>query len=356
MLRRDRPAQHRGQPGPPDGQPRPRARSTSRARSAPSPTRPPLSIGDGELATTADAVVSVPEMFNYWLQPGRVDVGFLGAAQLDRFGNINTTVIGPYDQPATRLPGAGGAPEIAASCREVFVVLRQSQRAFVERVDFVTSVGFGDGPGDRERLGLRGEGPVLVITDLGVLDPGPGQLRAHAHPRAPRRHRRAGPGGHRLGPRRSGRRRRNRATDRRGAQGAPRAARSRRMTKLRIPYGPPDRLAHPAAGLAGLRVDRAAGPQAAARRAAALPHRGHRPGARRRPARRARSRPDPPARRRAARPADHRARPGPRRQRSAAAQHAGRGVAGQRGRALPAPAATSTRPRSTPTSPAPAAC
>jgi glutaconate CoA-transferase, subunit B len=135
------------------------------------PTRPPLSIGDGELATTADAVVSVPEMFNYWLQPGRVDVGFLGAAQLDKYGNINTTVIGPYATPSTRLPGAGGAPEIAASCREVFVVLRQSRRGFVERVDFRTSVGYGDGPGDRERLGLPGKGPVLVITDLGVFRP-----------------------------------------------------------------------------------------------------------------------------------------------------------------------------------------
>jgi glutaconate CoA-transferase subunit B len=138
------------------------------------PTSPPLSIGDGELAETADAVVSVPEIFNYWLQPGRIDVGFLGAAQLDRFGNINTTVVGPdYAHPKVRLPGAGGAPEIAASCREVFVVLRQSRRAFVDRVDFVTSLGFGDGPGHRERLCLRGRGPVLVITDLGVLEPDP---------------------------------------------------------------------------------------------------------------------------------------------------------------------------------------
>jgi glutaconate CoA-transferase subunit B len=138
------------------------------------PTLPPLSIGDGELATTADAVVSVPEIFNYWLQPGRINVGVLGAAQLDRYGNINTTVVGPdYDRPRVRLPGAGGAPEIAASCGEVFVVLRQSPRAFVERVDFVTSVGYGDGPGHRERLGLRGRGPVLVITDLGELRPDP---------------------------------------------------------------------------------------------------------------------------------------------------------------------------------------
>jgi len=133
----------------------------------------PLSIGDGELAVTADAVVSVPEIFNYWLQPGRIDLGFLGAAQLDRFGNINTTVIGDYRQPKVRLPGAGGAPEIAASCREVAVVVRHRRRTLVDKVDFVTSVGFGDGPGHRERLGLRGRGPVLVITDLGVLEPDP---------------------------------------------------------------------------------------------------------------------------------------------------------------------------------------
>jgi glutaconate CoA-transferase, subunit B len=134
----------------------------------------PLSIGDGVLAETADAVVSVPEIFNYWLQPGRIGVGFLGAAQIDRFGNINTTVIGPsHEAPKVRLPGAGGAPEIAASCREVIVVVRQTRRSFVERVDFVTSVGFGDGPGYRERLGLPGAGPRKVITDLGVLEPDP---------------------------------------------------------------------------------------------------------------------------------------------------------------------------------------
>ena len=135
----------------------------------------PLSIGDGILAQTADAVVSVPEIFNYWLQPGRIDVGFLGAAQIDKFGNINTTVIGgDYRDPKVRLPGAGGAPEIAASCREVIVVVRQSKRSFVERVDFVTSVGYGTGPGDRERLGLTGAGPCQIITDLGVLSPDPG--------------------------------------------------------------------------------------------------------------------------------------------------------------------------------------
>jgi glutaconate CoA-transferase subunit B len=138
------------------------------------PSQLPLSIGDGILAETADAVVSVPEIFNYWLQPGRIDIGFLGAAQIDKFGNINTTVIGgDYEHPRVRLPGAGGAPEIAASCREVIVVVRQSSRSFVERVDFVTSVGYGSGPGDRERLGLTGAGPKKIITDLGVLEPDP---------------------------------------------------------------------------------------------------------------------------------------------------------------------------------------
>ena len=128
------------------------------------PTELPLSIGDGILAETADAVVSVPEIFNYWLQPGRIDIGFLGAAQIDKFGNINTTVIGgDYEHPRVRLPGAGGAPEIAASCREVIVVVRQSSRSFVERVDFVTSVGYGSGPGDRERLGLTGAGGLRTM-------------------------------------------------------------------------------------------------------------------------------------------------------------------------------------------------
>src|SRR3954464_5641869 len=105
------------------------------------PRELPLSIGDGELAETADAVVSVPEMFAYWLQGGRIDVGFLGAAQIDRRGNLNSTVIGPYDRPTVRRPGAGGAPEIATSVREVFVMLRQTPRAFVERLDFLSSLG-----------------------------------------------------------------------------------------------------------------------------------------------------------------------------------------------------------------------
>jgi glutaconate CoA-transferase subunit B len=138
------------------------------------PGRLPLSIGDGILAETADAVVSVPEIFNYWLQPGRIDMGFLGAAQVDKFGNINTPVVGgDYAHPKVRLPGAGGAPEIAASCREVIVIVRQSKRTFTEKVEFVTSVGYGDGPGAREKLGLRGQGPQKIITDLGILTPHP---------------------------------------------------------------------------------------------------------------------------------------------------------------------------------------
>jgi glutaconate CoA-transferase subunit B len=135
------------------------------------PHRIPLSIGDGELAETADAVVSVPEMFNYWIGPGRIDVAFLGAAQVDRFANLNSTVIGDYDAPRTRLPGAGGAPEIAASCGEVVVVAPHSRRTFVDKLDFMTTVGHGNGRGDRERLGFRGRGPTAVITDLGVLEP-----------------------------------------------------------------------------------------------------------------------------------------------------------------------------------------
>lgn len=142
------------------------------------PRRLPLSIGDGELADTADAVVSVPEMFNYWLQGGRIDIGMLGAAQIDRYANLNSTVIGPYEAPRTRLPGAGGAPEIAASSGEVIVVIRQSKRTFVNRVDFVTTFGHGTGRGERAKLGLPGKGPTLVVTDLALLRPerGSGEL------------------------------------------------------------------------------------------------------------------------------------------------------------------------------------
>ncbi len=137
-------------------------------------TRPeelPLSIGDGVLVDAALSVVGVPEVFNYWLQAGRMDVGFLSGAQIDRRANLNTTVIGEYTEPEVRLPGSGGAPEIAASCREVIVVMRHRRRAFVEQVDFVTSLGHGTGPRDRALLGLPGAGPTRVITDLGVFEP-----------------------------------------------------------------------------------------------------------------------------------------------------------------------------------------
>src|ERR671931_1398740 len=121
-------------------------------------TRPsvlPLSIGDGELAETALCTVSVPEMFAYWLQGGRISVGFLGGAQIDRFANINSTVIGSYEQPTVRLPGGGGAPEIASACAQIFVIMAQNQRTFVDKVDFVTSFGFGRGGDERERLGIQ---------------------------------------------------------------------------------------------------------------------------------------------------------------------------------------------------------
>jgi len=137
------------------------------------PTALPLSIGDGELAETADTVVSTPEIFRYWLQGGRIDVGFLGAAQIDRFANINTTVIGDYARPKVRLPGAGGAPEIAAMAKEVLIILKHGKKAFVEKLDFITSAGFLDGGDARERAGLPGKGPMAVITDLGILEPDP---------------------------------------------------------------------------------------------------------------------------------------------------------------------------------------
>lgn len=135
------------------------------------PTVLPLSIGDGELCETALTTVSVPEMFRYWLQGGRITVGFLSGAQIDRHANLNTTVIGPYERPRVRLPGSGGAPEIASSCQQIFITMAMSQRAFVERLSFVTSLGHGTGPGSRESLGLTTRGPTKVITDLCVLEP-----------------------------------------------------------------------------------------------------------------------------------------------------------------------------------------
>lgn len=137
------------------------------------PTVLPLSIGDGELARTAVTNVSVPEMFQYWLQGGHISVGFLGAAQLDRFGNLNTTVIGAYDRPKVRLPGGGGAPEIATHCQRTLITMKHTRRGFVEKLDFVTSLGFGPTGTEREGLEVRTRGPVLVITDLAVLAPDP---------------------------------------------------------------------------------------------------------------------------------------------------------------------------------------
>ena len=139
-------------------------------------TRPdvlPLSIGDGELARTAVTTVSVPEMFRYWLQGGHISIGFLGAAQLDRHGNINTTVIGDYDHPTVRLPGGGGAPEIASQCREVFITVKHRPRSLVEAIDFTTSMGFGPSGRERRELGVDTAGPTLVVTDLAVLRPDP---------------------------------------------------------------------------------------------------------------------------------------------------------------------------------------
>ena len=137
-------------------------------------TRPvvlPLSIGDGELAETATCLVPLPEIFAHYLQRGRVDVGFLGAAQIDRFGNLNSTVIGEYSHPSVRLPGAGGAPEISTYAREVLIVMQQSPRSFVPRLDFRTSCGYLEGSGARRASGCPGAGPRAVITDFGVLRP-----------------------------------------------------------------------------------------------------------------------------------------------------------------------------------------
>lgn len=133
----------------------------------------PLSIGDGELCETAVTTVPVPEMFRYWLMGGRITVGFLGAAQLDMFGNINTTVIGDYGAPRTRLPGGGGAPEIATSSREIYITMKQSLRGMVERLDFFTSFGHGRGGDHRRRLGIKTKGPTLLITDLAIWKPDP---------------------------------------------------------------------------------------------------------------------------------------------------------------------------------------
>src|SRR5215471_6895290 len=126
----------------------------------------PLSIGDGELCDTALTTVPVVEMFRYWLQGGRFTVGFLGGAQVDRFANLNTTVVGRYEKPKTRLPGGGGAPEISSACGEIFVIMRQSPRSFVATLDFVTSFGHGEGGDHRSRMGIATRGPTKLVTDL----------------------------------------------------------------------------------------------------------------------------------------------------------------------------------------------
>ncbi|CAN5362934.1 CoA-transferase subunit beta [soil metagenome] len=131
----------------------------------------PLSIGDGELCETALTTVSVPEMFRYWLQGGRITLGFLGGAQIDRHANLNTTFVGPYDKPKVRLPGGGGAPEIAASCGEIFITMAMSPRAFVDKLGFITSFGHGTGSGSRAAIGLKTKGPTKVSTDLCVMEP-----------------------------------------------------------------------------------------------------------------------------------------------------------------------------------------
>ena len=133
----------------------------------------PLSIDDPELCETALTTVSVPEMFRYWLQGGRITVGFLGGAQIDKYANLNTTVVGAYDKPKVRLPGGGGAPEIATSCGEIFIIMAQGKRSFVDKLDFVTSLGHGDG-GNRGKLGATNKGPTRLMTDLAIFEPEPG--------------------------------------------------------------------------------------------------------------------------------------------------------------------------------------
>jgi glutaconate CoA-transferase, subunit B len=137
------------------------------------PVSLPLSIGDGELAETATCIVPLPEVFAYYLQRGRIDVGFLGAAQIDRYGNLNSTVIGDYARPTVRLPGGGGAPQILAHAHEVLIVMKQSPRSFVPQLGFCTSCGYLQGRGTRRASGFPGAGPRAVITDFGVLRPGP---------------------------------------------------------------------------------------------------------------------------------------------------------------------------------------
>lgn len=134
------------------------------------PARLPLSIGDPTLVSGATSVMGMLDLFSLYLQRGLIDVALLGGAQIDRFGNLNTTVIGPYDRPKVRLPGSGGACEIAINANQIFMIMRLKGRAFVEKLDFLTSPGHLDGGDARERMGYPGRGPQLIITDRALFD------------------------------------------------------------------------------------------------------------------------------------------------------------------------------------------
>jgi len=148
------------------------------------PARLPLSIGDPTLVSGALSVCSMYDIFAFYLQRGNVDVGFLGGAQIDRFGNINATVIGDYNQPKVRLPGSGGSMEIAAWANRCYIITPHQKRRFPEKVDFRTSAGFLDNRSQREAINLGGSGPQAVVTDIGILEPDyTGELRLTAlHP------------------------------------------------------------------------------------------------------------------------------------------------------------------------------
>ena len=188
----------------------------------------PLSIGDGELCETALTTVSVPEMFRYWLQGGRIKIGFLGGAQIDKYANLNTTVVGAYDKPKVRLPGGGGAPEIATSCGEIFIIMAQGKRSFVEKLDFVTSIGHVSGGDSRAKLGVKTKGPTRLITDLALFEPDPETKEMTVVSIHPRRHPRTGAGERRLESAFCVVGRRDAAADGARTRGAARPARSHR--------------------------------------------------------------------------------------------------------------------------------
>ena len=150
------------------------------------PARLPLSIGDPTLVSGASSVCSMSDLFMYYLQGGRIEVAFLGAAQIDRYGNLNSTVVGEYQHPKVRLPGSGGACEIAIHARKIFIIMRLNKRAFVEKLDFVTSPGHLDGqPDQRQQLSMPGAGPRLVVTDKAIFgfDPLCGEMTLESlHP------------------------------------------------------------------------------------------------------------------------------------------------------------------------------